>query len=394
MKDKLIIFLLFACWASPAWADWLGCFEPSASVDGYTVQFSGTATSVSANVIDPDDTTVATATPAMAAVGSAATDLWSGASFSVGASPVYGVWTIQYVGTVSGSVVRGSDLFEVRATCPVKPSVAGRTLDVAATGEGGVDFSNVNGTLDAAEIGADAITAAKIAAGALNGKGDWNTVTPPTAAQNATAIWDELTATARTAGSYGAMMKAGGAGDLAAILGDTNELQVDWVNGGRLDLLLDGIKLKTDYLPSATAGAAGGVFIAGTNAQTTVTSGFGANSITATTLADGALTSAKASPTFGYTYCDISASTSGSSFTLASCTDWQGAAVTIVAEKFNGLLLMAYTNGGATCNVNGEGVLVESMTAGGVVTAKTDAPLNSGFKAAPSATNCGVLIAK
>lgn len=100
--------------------------------------------------------------------------------------------------------------------------------------------------------------------------------------------------------------------EVAAILADTNELQTDWANGGRLDLLLDGaasagdpwttslpgaygagtagyivgtnlnapvgtidtvvdaIKVKTDYLPSATAGAAGGVFIAGSNAATTV----------------------------------------------------------------------------------------------------------------------------
>jgi hypothetical protein len=34
------------------------------------------------------------------------------------------------------------------------------------------------------------------------------------------------------------------------------------------------IKTKTDFLPSATAGAAGGVFIAGTNAATTVTTSF------------------------------------------------------------------------------------------------------------------------
>ena len=104
--------------------------------------------------------------------------------------------------------------------------------------------------------------------------------------------------------------------EIAAILADTNELQTDWVNGGRLDLLIDAIKAKTDtlpadtaddsdidtqlaaiaayldtevaailaavdtevaaiktktdYLPSATAGAAGGVFIAGSNAATTV----------------------------------------------------------------------------------------------------------------------------
>jgi hypothetical protein len=34
---------------------------------------------------------------------------------------------------------------------------------------------------------------------------------------------------------------------------------------------VDSIKTKTDFLPSATAGAAGGVFIAGTNAATTIT---------------------------------------------------------------------------------------------------------------------------
>jgi hypothetical protein len=38
--------------------------------------------------------------------------------------------------------------------------------------------------------------------------------------------------------------------DITAILADTNELQTDLVNGGRLDLLIDGIKTKTDGLPS------------------------------------------------------------------------------------------------------------------------------------------------
>ena len=35
---------------------------------------------------------------------------------------------------------------------------------------------------------------------------------------------------------------------LAAILADTNELQTDWTNGGRLDLLIDGIKAVTDIM--------------------------------------------------------------------------------------------------------------------------------------------------
>lgn len=39
--------------------------------------------------------------------------------------------------------------------------------------------------------------------------------------------------------------------EVAAILADTNELQTDWVNGGRLDLLIDAIKAKTDTITAA-----------------------------------------------------------------------------------------------------------------------------------------------
>jgi hypothetical protein len=45
----------------------------------------------------------------------------------------------------------------------LKPTTAGRTLDVAATGEAGVDLGNVAGTLDAGEIGSNAFAAAKFA---------------------------------------------------------------------------------------------------------------------------------------------------------------------------------------------------------------------------------------
>lgn len=42
--------------------------------------------------------------------------------------------------------------------------------------------------------------------------------------------------------------------EVAAILVDTNELQTDLTNGGRLDLLIDGIKAKTDSLTFTQAG--------------------------------------------------------------------------------------------------------------------------------------------
>jgi hypothetical protein len=57
---------------------------------------------------------------------------------------------------------------------------------------------------------------------------------------------------------------------------------------------ISAIKTKTDFLPSATAGAAGGVFIAGTNAATTVTTSF-------TTTFTGNLTGSVNSVTSGVT---------------------------------------------------------------------------------------------
>jgi hypothetical protein len=57
----------------------------------------------------------------------------------------------------------------------------------------------------------------------------------PTAAQIADAVWDEATTGHTTSGTFGEQLKT----DVDAILADTNELQTDWVDGGRLDLILD-----------------------------------------------------------------------------------------------------------------------------------------------------------
>jgi hypothetical protein len=46
----------------------------------------------------------------------------------------------------------------------------------------------------------------------------------------------------------GATVALESGGNLAAVLADTNELQTDWVNGGRLDLLLDSIISKVDVV--------------------------------------------------------------------------------------------------------------------------------------------------
>lgn len=58
-------------------------------------------------------------------------------------------------------------------------------------------------------ITANWLTATGIAAGALNGKGDWNTTTPPTAAAIATATWQDLTSGSDfgTSASIGKLLK-------------------------------------------------------------------------------------------------------------------------------------------------------------------------------------------
>jgi hypothetical protein len=63
-----------------------------------------------------------------------------------------------------------------------------------------------------------------------------------------------------------------------ALVAGTGALSVDTLSlSGAASTLVTAIKTRTDYLPSATAGAAGGLFIAGTNAATSITTGLTAN---------------------------------------------------------------------------------------------------------------------
>lgn len=164
--NKLLLILLLLI-PIQAHAEYLGCFEPSETVYA-TVQFNGVtgevaATSVSARVLDPNDTTTPTKTlcasgcdgtiPAVDATDSLG--LFRG-SFSVGATPLAGTWTIRYKGTVDGNVRAASDTFYVVDTAGDCASRTGVVVTSLAT---------------------DAITAAAIAAGALGGASETYLVT-------------------------------------------------------------------------------------------------------------------------------------------------------------------------------------------------------------------------
>ena len=132
------------------------------------------------------------------------------------------------------------------------------------------------------------LTAAGIAASALDGKGDWNVgKTGYTLTQSFPANFSSTSITAggvvksdlttiktqtvTCASGVTILSSVGTAATSTAQTGDSFAL-ANGANGFvAIDTVVDAIKVKTDFLPSATAGANGGVFIAGTNAATTVT---------------------------------------------------------------------------------------------------------------------------
>jgi hypothetical protein len=109
----------------------------------------------------------------------------------------------------------------VRSTTPAN------ALDVSATGEAGLDFDNIK-----AATGSTTLT---------------NIIVPTvsTLTGHTAQTGDSF---ARLGAPVGADISADIAAvqtDTTAIVADTNELQTDWVNGGRLDLIIDAILADT-----------------------------------------------------------------------------------------------------------------------------------------------------
>lgn len=99
---------------------------------------------------------------------------------------------------------------------------------------------------------------------------------------------------------------AGANGGLPLSVDTSGRVDVLKVNGtsqtaGDVVNLVTAVKTKTDYLPSATAGSAGGVFIAGTNAATTITTSLTTTFTGSLTGSVGSVTGAVGSVTSGVT---------------------------------------------------------------------------------------------
>lgn len=150
-------------------------------------------------------------------------------------------------------------------------SIAAGAITAAAIATGAIDADAIaDNAIDAGALAADCITAAKIATGAIDADAiaaDAITaakVAADVSAEIADAVWDEDATGHQTGGTFGQAIGDPGAdtntifkavvtdasgatvgADSTAILADTNELQTDWVDGGRLDLIVDAILTDT-----------------------------------------------------------------------------------------------------------------------------------------------------
>lgn len=130
-------------------------------------------------------------------------------------------------------------------------AIADNAIDAAAIAANAITNAKIaDDAISAAKIAAAAITAAKFAAGAIDNNAIATDAigSAEVAASAVTKIQSGL-ATAADLATVAAYLDT----EIAAILADTNELQTDWANGGRLDLLIDAIKAKTDNLPASPA---------------------------------------------------------------------------------------------------------------------------------------------
>lgn len=187
--------------------------------------------------------------------------------------------------TVDGvAITRVIGQFGINLSRALQPTTAGRKLDVTTGGEAGIDWGNIGN---------------------------------PTTAQNLSGTnidTDQVVASV-----------SGAVGSVTGSVGSVTGLTASDVGA---------IKTKTDFLPSATAGSAGGVFIAGTNAATTVTTSFTTTFTGNLTGTIGGLTAAAlkdffdtdstttyASAVSGSVVKEIADNAGGSSFTVQDIVD-------------------------------------------------------------------------
>lgn len=159
---------------------------------------------------------------------------------------------------LNDALVDGGDNLDVNVTQfgGTNATTSGGRPEVNTTHAAGTAWGS--GAITAASLASNAITSAKVATDAIG------------AAQLAADAVTEIQSGLSTLNAAGVRTAVGLASanldtqlsaiddfldtEIAAILADTNELQTDWANGGRLDLLIDAIKAVTDAIGATGSG--------------------------------------------------------------------------------------------------------------------------------------------
>lgn len=249
---------------------------PSTSIyaevaDAYARLGAPAGASVSADIaaIKAETATIQAKTTNLPAAPASTTNITAASGVTLAATTGLGNQTANITGNLSGSV----------------GSVTGAVGSV--TGAVGSVTGNVGGNVVGSVASVTGLTASDV--GAIKAKTDNLPATPAdeatlTAMKGATfagatdsleAIRDRGDAAWATATGFSTLDAAGvrTAVGLASANLDTQLTAIDDL----IDTEVGAIKAKTDYLPSATAGAAGGLFIAGANAATSITGALTAN---------------------------------------------------------------------------------------------------------------------
>jgi hypothetical protein len=263
MKRLLASLLLLAAGA-PAWAQYVGDYAPGTTVCRMFTTYqpsTGAAFALASGAVDiyfdgsdtqdTDDSgaTLTASVDSVAGQNRICVDTSSDGTFYAAGRLFHVVLT---AGTVDSVSVAGSTIleFSLNKEAALKPTVAGRALDVSAGGEAGVDWANVGSPTTTVNLSGTTISTSQAVASVSGAVGS--------VTGNVGGTVNGLTTTAQ-----GNVRTAVG---LASANLDTQLTTID----DFLDTEVAAIKTKTDFLPSATAGASGGLFIAGSNAATTV----------------------------------------------------------------------------------------------------------------------------
>lgn len=215
--SRLIGVVVLLCLTEVAWAENLGCFVPGDTISLPATYLNGAGVSTAATSKEGKlyrGTTTVTTVANGSFTQRDATNRpgeyyydWD----STGATTGRHAWTIR--GTVTGGCTgcdSPPDTFELAATCPLRPTTAGRTLDVNAGGEAGIDLDNTSGTLAKTTdiTGFNDLSSAQVNAEADTALADYDPPTRTEATADKDAILADTAAILDDTGTSGVVLPA------------------------------------------------------------------------------------------------------------------------------------------------------------------------------------------